>query len=268
MARCPAHDDRTPSLSIGERDGKVLFHCFAGCSQSKVRRALIDRGLRPSGKILDDREEQKGKLSFSENKNDRRTAAALRVWNDTLAASGTLVAVYLRARGLVIELPDSIRFHPAMRHPRSIERWPAMVALVTHANHGGPMAILRTFLSRDWNGKAPIEPQKMMLGTCRGGVVRLSPIVSNSLMVGEGIETCLSAMQATGRPAWAAMSTSGLRSLEFPDDVHDVTILADGDDPGEEAARNAANRWLRQGRRVRIARPPRGLDFNNLLLGR
>jgi len=30
-------------------------------------------------------------------------------------------------------------------------------------------------------------------------------------MVGEGIETCLAAMQATGNPAWAALSTSGLR---------------------------------------------------------
>ena len=31
-ARCPAHDDRHPSLSIGEQDGKVLLHCHAGCS--------------------------------------------------------------------------------------------------------------------------------------------------------------------------------------------------------------------------------------------
>src|SRR3989442_781567 len=36
IARCPAHDDRTPSLSVAERDGKILFHCHAGCSQEAV----------------------------------------------------------------------------------------------------------------------------------------------------------------------------------------------------------------------------------------
>jgi putative DNA primase/helicase len=36
VARCPAHDDRNPSLSVGERDGKVLLHCFAGCTTQAV----------------------------------------------------------------------------------------------------------------------------------------------------------------------------------------------------------------------------------------
>ena len=67
-----------------------------------------------------------------------------------------------------------------------------------------PLAVHRTFLGRDGAGKAPVEPQKMMLGPCRGGAVRLSPI-ADVLMVGEGIETCFAAMQATGRPAWAAL---------------------------------------------------------------
>jgi hypothetical protein len=87
-------------------------------------------------------------------------------------------------------------------------------------------------------------------------------------MIGEGIETCLAAMQATGHPAWAALSTSGLRALDLPGCVRDVIVLADGDDPGEAASRDSALRWMRQGRRVRIARPPRGLDFNDVLLGR
>jgi hypothetical protein len=37
IARCPAHKDRSPSLSIGEgRDGRILLHCFAGCSTVSV----------------------------------------------------------------------------------------------------------------------------------------------------------------------------------------------------------------------------------------
>jgi hypothetical protein len=50
-------------------------------------------------------------------------------------------------------------------------------------------------------------------------------------MVGEGIETCLAATQATGHGAWAALSTSGLRSLDLPDGVRDVIVLADGTIP-------------------------------------
>ncbi len=37
IACCPAHDDRTASLSIRELDdGRVLVHCFAGCSVEEV----------------------------------------------------------------------------------------------------------------------------------------------------------------------------------------------------------------------------------------
>ena len=50
--------------------------------------------------------------------------------------------------------------------------------------------------------------------------------------------------------------------------MRDVIVLADGDDAGEAAARDAALRWKREGRRVRIARPPRGADFNDLLVSR
>lgn len=37
MARCPAHEDRSPSLSVGEgTDGRVLLNCFAGCTAEEV----------------------------------------------------------------------------------------------------------------------------------------------------------------------------------------------------------------------------------------
>jgi len=41
LARCPAHEDRSPSLSIRElEDGRVLLHDFGGCDTQAVLDAL------------------------------------------------------------------------------------------------------------------------------------------------------------------------------------------------------------------------------------
>lgn len=41
MAACPAHDDKSPSLTIAEKeDGRVLVHCFGGCETSDVLAAV------------------------------------------------------------------------------------------------------------------------------------------------------------------------------------------------------------------------------------
>lgn len=41
LACCPAHDDKSPSLSIRELDdGRVLVHCFAGCSVHEIVAAV------------------------------------------------------------------------------------------------------------------------------------------------------------------------------------------------------------------------------------
>ena len=45
LCRCPAHEDRHPSLALTERDGRVLFRCWSGCSQDEVIAALWQRGL-------------------------------------------------------------------------------------------------------------------------------------------------------------------------------------------------------------------------------
>jgi hypothetical protein len=46
MARCPAHEDKIPSLALREGDGgTLLFHCFAGCSQDTVLDSLRKLGV-------------------------------------------------------------------------------------------------------------------------------------------------------------------------------------------------------------------------------
>ena len=47
---CPTHADSTPSLSVTEKDGKILFKCFGGCPQDRVLAALKEKGLWPSSK--------------------------------------------------------------------------------------------------------------------------------------------------------------------------------------------------------------------------
>jgi DNA primase len=267
MARCPAHDDSRPSLAINAgKNGKVLVRCHAGCDQRDVIAALAERGLwdatgkRPVGiagrhrKTLVREPDPDAKV---------RTEVALAIWRASQDIAGSLAETYLQSRGLAPSPMPTLRFHPGLKHA-SGGIWPAMVAIVVHGETGEAFAVHRTFLARDGQGKAPVDPPKMMLGPCRGGVVRLGE-PGDVLMVGEGIETCLAAMQATGKPAWAALSTSGLRSLDLPRKIAKVIVLADGDEPGEAAAQDCARRWQREGRSVRIARPPNGMDFNDLL---
>jgi putative DNA primase/helicase len=270
MARCPGHEDREPSLSItNAKGGKVLVRCHAGCDQRAVIAALCSRGIwKTEGRQQGRSPRKDGRRPSAAPDPDalKRTKAALAIWHASQRAVGTPVETYLRSRGLHVSPPPAIRFHAGLKHP-SGGVWPAMVALVTLGVDSAPIAIHRTFLARDGVGKAPVDPAKMMLGPCRGGAVRFGA-PGNVLMVGEGIETCLAAMLATGNPAWAALSTSGLRALDLPNEVREVVVLADGDDPGEAAAQVCAWRWKRQGRRVRIARPPQGMDFNDLLMDR
>lgn len=40
MARCPAHDDRKPSLSIKDAGDKTLIYCFAGCEAEDIMHAI------------------------------------------------------------------------------------------------------------------------------------------------------------------------------------------------------------------------------------
>jgi hypothetical protein len=131
---------------------------------------------------------------------------------------------------------------------------------------GKLVAVHRTFLTLDGAQKAAVSPNRMMLGPCQGGAVRFAK-PAEELAVGEGIESCLSVAQACPDMAvWAALSTSGLKAVQLPPEATSIVILADADAPGEAAARAAAQRFVQEGRKVRIARPPAGCDFNDRLM--
>jgi putative DNA primase/helicase len=90
------------------------------------------------------------------------------------------------------------------------------------------------------------------------------------VLIGEGVETCLAAMEATAQPALVALSTAGMARLVLPPHLRTVIILADHDlnRAGQRAARAAAERWLAEGRSGPLAMPPKpGSDSNDVLVG-
>jgi hypothetical protein len=121
----------------------------------------------------------------------------------------------------------------------------------------------------DGSGKADLDPNKMTYGPTAGGAIRLAPIgPDGKLAVAEGIESALSFFQMTGTPTWSAICAKGIELLVLPVEAREVIIACDSDPVGIEAAERAAQRWLRPGRQVFIAKPPAGLDFNDVLMAR
>ena len=123
-------------------------------------------------------------------------------------------------------------------------------------------------MPQDGAGKAPVTKPRKMLGRYMTGAIRFAA-AAPEMAIGEGIETTLSYMQATGVPSWAAICTSGMRSIVLPPlpSAAVVHLLVDLDAAGEEAAEAAAARLDREGRKVKLARPTAGKDFNDALRG-
>ena len=268
MARCPAHKDRIPSLHITDgHDGRILVHCHAGCRQRDVIDALKARGLwpHPNDRVPEPSRENQHIGARPSPKTGNRERAIV-IWRASRSAAGTEVEIYLRGRGITIPVPPSTRFHPNLKHVPTGLSFPAMVSIVQGPD-GTLVGVHRTYLRPGGRGKADVTSPRMSLGPIGGGAVRLAPVAPR-LALSEGIETALSVQQATGMPAWAALSTSGLKRLVLPPEVREVIIFADGDEPGEAAAAAAAEKFSGKGRKAFIARPPKGKDFNEVLPAR
>jgi len=197
-----------------------------------------------------------------------KLASARRLWFAARHATGTVVQGYLRSRGITVQIPPTIRFLAAAWHTRARAHFPVMIGAVQDCT-GRLIGVHRTFLAKDGQGKAFVEPVKMMLGQCAGGALRLAR-AGSVLAVTEGIETGLSVLEATGLPTWAGLSAGGIAALALPalPLAAQVTVFADHDRAGIDAAERAALRWHHQGRSVRLALPPTpGRDFNDLLRG-
>lgn len=188
----------------------------------------------------------------------------MRLWQTAQPIEGTPAQRYLAGRGLALPDGAALRYLPDARHPTGA-RAGCMLALAVDAAGKG-QAIHRTFLAPGGMGKAALDPPRATLGPVGGAVVRLSELRGDTLLVGEGIETSLSAGMLTGVPAWAALSAGNMAKVVLPNAVAEVLVAADNDAPGQRAAWMAANAFMAQGRRVSVICPDiPGEDFNDIV---
>ena len=68
-----------------------------------------------------------------------------------------------------------------------------------------------------------------------------------------------------GEPAWAVLGTSGFKNVELPENITQVILAPDGDDAGQAVIQETAIRLAGQGREVRAAKLPTGIDWCDVL---
>lgn len=260
------------------------------------------------------------RAAVAEKKRAEAIAAARAIWRACEPPEDTPVRAYLERRGLTRErmprIPGALRYHPALRFThmidgewRTIHEGPAMVAGVADVT-GKFIGAHRTWidLATD-NGKAAIAhagealPSKKMLGSKKGGAIRFSPAqdARRTLIMGEGIETTLSAMVAAPVPGaayWAGVdlgnmagrrlvvtnSATGKRSSRFselpdledheafrpPSDIRRLIFIQDGDSAARETrakllAGLARARHCLPGLVTELVHAGDGIDLNDLL---
>lgn len=269
LAFCPAHHNtKTPALSLANGDdGQLLAHCHAGCDFGSIVDALKGMGLIKGRGHYNppDPAEQQRRRRAERARLLKRSTQAREVWERAQPIGGTLAETYLRGRGITCALPDSLRFHAACWHS-SGQHIPAMVGLIEGAEG---FAVHRTYLGGDGR-KVAFAPAKAMLGTCKGGAVRL-PSQGGALVVAEGIETALSlASGLLDGPVtvWAALSSTGVAGLSLPAIPHSLIVAADSDDNGAglRAAQALAQRASALGWEVSLLPAPKGRDWNDYLM--
>lgn len=198
------------------------------------------------------------------------------IWAKANCLDGQDIASrYLASRGIgLAQWPISLRWAPRMTYiddDKQKSTYPGMLA--KFAAPDGKSAILhRTFLAEPGR-KADIAKVRMMMPgrIPAGGAVRLGR-PAETIGIGEGIETCLSAAILFGLPVWSAMTAGNLIKWQPPEECRNVIVFGDLDVSytGQMAAYSLAYRLHADGRRVEVRFPDaeEGSDWNDVLQGR
>lgn len=164
-------------------------------------------------------------------------------------------------------LPAELLSHPGLEYWHEVNpgKWeslgsfPAMVAPVKDVS-GEVVAVHVTYLLD--GKKAPVPSPKKLIGSPKGGAVRLYP-AGDEVGIAEGIETAIAASDIFDKPVWASLSASLMPSVEIPDDARLVWIFADNDEAGIRAAVKLASTLSQKNKRTKAPITPvlSGSDF-------
>jgi len=225
--------DKTLGLTVNP-DGSSIAHCF--------RCGLIERTGKPTV--------YQPRPAAPVIKHTSLSAWGRQLWAECNPISG-IAESYLQARRCAIPPADGdLRWHPALKHP-SGHVGPAMVGLITHVVTCEPLSLHRTWITS--TGKADVQPVKLMLKghQTRDGVIRLWPdeAVTYGLGIAEGVETALS-LAHVFRPAWALIDAGHLAKFAPLPGIESLTIAADADQVGIQAAQACAAAWTTAGKEV------------------
>jgi hypothetical protein len=240
MATCPlcsgkrrsAQHRRAKVLAVNliEPDFAVYFcnHCaMSGHSRPDSR---IVNHVEPS------RYRQEAEHPAAADKQER-SRRALALWSEGQPFHGSPAETYLRnTRGIgdwldQFPIAGTFRFHP--RCPFEKQFLPCMIALVRDIRSNAPVAVHRTALTTE---NPPQRISRLSLGPTGGGAIKISPHadVSHGLMIGEGIETVLSASrQFQFRPVWSLIDKNGVAKFPILPGIECVTITVDNDVSGD-----------------------------------
>lgn len=250
LCRCPAHDDRSPSLSVRAGRTRLLLHCFAGCSVSQVLDALSRDGLLIAGPGGPERE-------IAPHRGRSRSAVEA-IWSGGRSVEGTPAAAYLASRGLHRTWPE-LRFNPRTPSGRApLTRFrPALIAAVR--DDSGLVGIQRTFLDCSEDTAA----ERAGLGRFGSGAVRFGGH-ARAMGLAEGIETALSAAALFDMPCWATLGSERFGLISLPPGVEDLHLFLDHDAGGRRAQGLARERF--EGLPIHTHVPPgRGHDWNDVV---
>ena len=249
------------TFSLTSKEGRPVWWC-ASCQDQKATTAAVRASMGTEWQPPPHAKSPKTEGA------DTRSARAVAIFDSAAPIADTPTARYLAGRGLEGVTSSALRFHPAVRHPSVRGTFPAMLALVVSTSTGAPVALHRTYIRPDGSGKAAMDPAKASKGPIAGGAIMLdTPQPGRPLVIGEGIETSLSAGRLLGVPAWSAVAAGNMANIIPPCSVSEVLIAADPDQPGQRAAETAARRFAAQGFKVSIRTPTTpGWDFNDVLM--
>jgi putative DNA primase/helicase len=269
--RAPGHSCQDRSLGFcfdPQEPNGIRINSLAGDDLNICRQYIMNKldSLSHGGVLVDEKQ-----VHNSLDQANAKITKALSIWHAALSCVGTPVENYLATRGCFPNSPawltDAVRFH--LNCPMGTETVPAMVSLMRDPLTGEPTGVHRTALKDDGSGKRTVAEgmsAKMMLGRAKGAAVMLCARTP-CMGIAEGIETALSAQKLFGMPVWACLSAQTIAGFPIIKGLNHLTIFADHDQAGIEAAKTSARRHQREGVEVEIRCPPiSGDDWNSFLL--